>query len=77
MGSGPIGIRAFRFDRAKLNAIWADTLTFDYTFPKNIANVPNTDTDGDGVIDLHDNCDFHWNPSQLDTNENGKGDACP
>jgi len=73
---GPIGIRAFRFDRARLNDVWSDTLTFDYTFPKNIANVSNVDTDGDGVIDLHDNCDGVWNPSQLDTNENDKGDAC-
>ena len=29
--------------------------------------MPNTDTDGDGVIDLHDNCDLNFNPNQLDT----------
>lgn len=35
-----------------------------------------TDTDGDGVSDLFDNCPFAFNPSQLDTNGDGRGDAC-
>lgn len=36
----------------------------------------NTDTDGDGVLDIHDNCPTVPNPSQLDSNVNGVGDAC-
>ncbi len=35
-----------------------------------------TDTDGDGIVDSEDNCPFHANPSQDDSNENGIGDAC-
>jgi hypothetical protein len=35
------------------------------------------DTDGDGVIDFADNCPFTANPDQLDTDDDGLGDACP
>lgn len=83
----PLGIRAFRFERSRLSAPWGNALPFvlsagDPTgatitpWPANIANVSNVDTDGDGVIDLHDNCDRTFNPSQLDSNSNGVGDAC-
>jgi hypothetical protein len=34
------------------------------------------DRDGDGVTDSLDNCPCHYNPDQLDTDENGIGDAC-
>lgn len=34
------------------------------------------DTDGDGIYDLHDNCDYTFNPNQIDTDGDGKGDAC-
>jgi hypothetical protein len=40
----------------------------------NIANV--VDTDGDGVPDATDSCDTVDNPSQTDTDKDGKGDAC-
>ncbi len=36
----------------------------------------NPDTDGDTVLDRTDNCPTIYNPDQLDTNRNGKGDAC-
>jgi len=35
-----------------------------------------TDTDGDGVADLCDNCPDDVNPDQIDFNEDGLGDAC-
>lgn len=35
-----------------------------------------TDTDGDGVTDLHDNCKDTLNADQKDTDHDGKGDAC-
>ena len=34
------------------------------------------DSDRDGIWDLHDNCDRKPNPSQLDTDADGAGDAC-
>lgn len=34
------------------------------------------DYDGDGVIDRFDNCAIIANPAQLDTNDDGIGDAC-
>src|SRR5262249_44952465 len=72
----PIGIRAFRFDPDRLNTSWGGLLTFDGQLPVSIANVPNGDTDGDGVIDLHDNCPTVSNPDQVDSDRNGVGDPC-
>ncbi|MFT3710059.1 MAG: phosphodiester glycosidase family protein [Archangium sp.] len=37
---------------------------------------PPTDSDGDGVIDLRDNCPTVKNANQLDTDHDGEGDAC-
>ena len=34
------------------------------------------DTDGDGIDDVHDLCAGIFDPDQLDTDQNGKGDAC-
>lgn len=34
------------------------------------------DTDGDGVLDVEDNCPFVVNPDQKDSNGDGVGDAC-
>lgn len=34
------------------------------------------DRDGDGVANVTDNCPFHANPSQVDEDGDGKGDAC-
>ena len=36
----------------------------------------NVDLDGDGVDDIIDNCPNVINPSQLDTDLDGSGDAC-
>jgi hypothetical protein len=37
---------------------------------------PETDTDGDGVIDIADNCPDVYNPDQEDLNGTGIGDTC-
>jgi len=34
------------------------------------------DTDEDGIPDASDNCPNHYNPSQVDTDENGFGNTC-
>lgn len=34
------------------------------------------DVDGDGVVDVYDNCVRVSNPEQIDENNNGRGDAC-
>ncbi len=39
-------------------------------------NPPPTDSDGDGVPNSSDNCDFVPNPDQTDTDGDGLGDAC-
>jgi hypothetical protein len=36
----------------------------------------NQDTDGDGVLDLFDNCRRTPNPSQYDSDADGAGDVC-
>jgi len=37
---------------------------------------PETDIDGDGVMDIADNCPNAYNPDQADANGNGFGDVC-
>ena len=73
---GPIGARAFRFNRDAIDDLWGNALPWMRPFPVDVANVSNTDTDGDGVMNLHDNCDGVFNPSQYDDDSDGKGDAC-
>lgn len=38
--------------------------------------VADTDADNDGIPDCHDNCPATFNPDQLDSNNDGVGDAC-
>jgi hypothetical protein len=66
-GGGPIGFSAFRSPRNAINAFWGGALPFDLLQPVDVSTLPNQDTDGDGVIDLYDNCDQTWNPSQYDS----------
>jgi hypothetical protein len=37
---------------------------------------PPLDGDGDGIVDLHDNCPTVPNPDQADADVDGRGDAC-
>lgn len=73
--SSPLGARAFLFDFDLMKRIFP-WVAFDAPLPTNISNVSNVDTDGDMVIDLHDNCDDTYNIGQSDTDEDGIGDAC-
>ncbi len=41
-----------------------------------IESFDRTDTDGDGIPDLFDNCVYTANPNQEDSNNDGIGDAC-
>lgn len=47
------------------------TLTVEYVY-----EVDQPDTDGDGVIDMLDNCTNVQNPAQTDTNGDNYGNAC-
>ena len=51
-------------------------LTTDPADDQNPAWQPGTDTDGDGAIDVADNCTLAANPSQLDANSDGYGNIC-
>lgn len=46
------------------------------TLPSGSAVSGTADTDGDGIADGSDNCPVKPNPTQVDSNSNGKGDAC-
>lgn len=37
---------------------------------------PNTDDDGDGILNAQDNCPAVFNPGQQDNDSDGAGDAC-
>lgn len=74
----PLGSRAFKFDRDRLNDQWGGGLPFYEPFPVNFENVSGgmDDTDGDGVTSLHDNCTNEENPSQLNSDQDAFGDDC-
>ncbi|HND50762.1 MAG TPA: Ig-like domain-containing protein, partial [Pirellulaceae bacterium] len=41
-----------------------------------VGDLGSLDTDGDGVVDLHDNCPSNPNSDQADADGDGDGDAC-
>jgi hypothetical protein len=45
----------------------------DYTGPCDTAQ----DRDSDHIYDIHDDCPTVYNPNQIDTEDTGRGDACP
>lgn len=47
-----------------------------YIFPAVPCPAANRQSDGDGILDLQDNCPQHSNPTQADADRDFKGDAC-
>ncbi len=41
-----------------------------------VIEVPEPDSDNDGILDSSDNCPNAYNPDQVDTDGDGVGDAC-
>jgi uncharacterized repeat protein (TIGR01451 family) len=41
-----------------------------------VTSVGSSDRDGDGVSDTADNCPYHANPDQTESDANGRGNAC-
>ena len=84
-GSSVCGSRVFNFDMDPIEAVWG-RVVIDGAMPPNFCNLPdeadgsiNTDcidSDGDGIVNLHDNCDLTPNPAQTDGDGDGKGCAC-
>lgn len=75
--SSPIGVRVLRFNPTRLSAPWSNIIVFDGSMPATICNDSRcTDNDVDGVVDLHDNCKTAFNPSQYDSDNDGKGEPC-
>lgn len=48
-----------------------ETTSVNYCFLREI-----NDMDGDGIIDIRDNCPQKYNPDQSDVDEDGLGDVC-
>lgn len=59
-----VGVNVFRTDPTEV-------VTFD-----NFSAVEDIDTDGDGLIDAHDNCALYPNPAQYDSDQDGFGNYC-
>lgn len=73
-----VGVRALRFNPDRITKPWSGMLVLSGSLPVPICNdaAGCLDTDQDGIVDLYDNCKFVPNPSQYDSNGDGKGDAC-
>lgn len=48
----------------------------DCPVAEDVDQIPNSDRDGDGIVDIHDNCVDKANPNQKDTDLDNQGDAC-
>jgi len=72
LGPGTYGISVFG-----QSASAAGAFSLNYTVTMVLAGIPvQNDEDGDGVLDADDNCPTVSNASQLDSNNDGFGDAC-
>lgn len=58
--------------------VWDDlyVTSTEAAIPEPPAPAPPSDIDGDAIADVDDNCPETFNPDQLDTDQNGVGDAC-
>ena len=74
---GVVGIRGFHFDRASLGDLWGGVLPFDGEFPADVDNGAGlSDRDGDGVLDLYDDCPDTADAAQTDSEGDEIGDIC-
>lgn len=72
------------FDQAQTSAIPFKTKPLvehfaargHYSVFADLVLAQTTDTDGDGIFDIRDNCDFVPNPNQVDSDGDGEGNAC-
>ncbi|MEM7083174.1 MAG: S8 family serine peptidase [Pseudomonadota bacterium] len=73
----PPGPGVYHFNsRAKDRAQNLELGTFSPPPGDTATNYGGIDSDGDGVLDLADNCTVHPNPAQRDTNGDGYGNVC-
>jgi hypothetical protein len=74
-----VGATNFQDDKVYLTFKF-DTLgagnSVSFTYFYGLADPTDSDSDGDGIIDVEDNCPFDPNPGQEDTDGDGIGDVC-
>jgi len=53
-----------------------DIITTTTIPPSTTTSIMPSDADGDGILDIHDNCTYKYNPGQEDSDGDGVGDSC-
>ncbi|MCP5015480.1 MAG: hypothetical protein GY938_09375 [Ketobacter sp.] len=66
---------AFEWDASPLGGITLETRSALFFLNCDNGGQGN-DSDGDGIVDLNDNCPADYNPEQIDSDDDGDGDVC-